>query len=116
MLSFFVLSACASCRKAEESNETMNVSTRPSSETDTTTTSDVPILLYMGQASIRITTEEGRIIYIDPYAGDSYDLAADLILVTHEHFVPLWCYLYKPNEQFEQFSCGSGNNPIIIFI
>lgn len=40
----------------------------------------------MGQASIRITTEEGRVIYIDPYAGNGYDLAADLILVTREHF------------------------------
>lgn len=43
-------------------------------------------LLYMGQASIRIVTEAGRVIYIDPYAGSQYDLAADLILVTHEHF------------------------------
>ena len=43
-------------------------------------------LLYMGQASIRIVTEAGRVIYIDPYAGNQYDLAADLILVTHEHF------------------------------
>ena len=40
----------------------------------------------MGQASIRIVTEAGRVIYIDPYAGSQYDLAADLILVTHEHF------------------------------
>ena len=43
-------------------------------------------LLYMGQASIRIVTAEGKVIYIDPYAGDSYDLAADLILVTHGHY------------------------------
>ena len=45
-----------------------------------------PVLLYMGQASIRITTEEGRTIYIDPYAGDGYGPAADLILVTHAHY------------------------------
>ncbi len=44
------------------------------------------ILLYQGQASIRIVTDEGKVIYIDPYAGDSYDLPADLILVTHSHF------------------------------
>lgn len=25
-------------------------------------------------------------IYIDPYAGDGYDLPADLILVTHDHY------------------------------
>ena len=43
-------------------------------------------LLYMGQASIRITTREGKVIYIDPYAGDGYELAADMILVTHSHY------------------------------
>ena len=45
-----------------------------------------PTLLYMGQASIRIVTAESKVIYIDPYAGDRYDLPADLILVTHGHF------------------------------
>ena len=45
-----------------------------------------PTLIYQGQASIRIVTAEGKVIYIDPYAGDDYDLAADLILVTHAHF------------------------------
>ena len=48
--------------------------------------SDSPTLLYMGQASLRIVTVEGKVIYIDPYAGDDYDLPADLILVTHGHF------------------------------
>ena len=43
-------------------------------------------LLYQGQASIRIVTDEGKVIYIDPYAGDSYELPADLMLVTHSHF------------------------------
>lgn len=86
ILSFSFLTACASCSKREDSDGAMNVGTQTSSETDTTTTADVPMLLYMGQASIRITTEEGRVIYIDPYAGNGYDLAADLILVTHEHF------------------------------
>lgn len=49
---------------------------------------NAPRLLYMGQASIRITTEEGRVIYIDPYAGtnEQYEPTADLILVTHGHF------------------------------
>lgn len=50
------------------------------------TTATTVRLLYMGQASIRIATENGKVIYVDPYAGDQYDLAADLILVTHEHF------------------------------
>jgi L-ascorbate metabolism protein UlaG (beta-lactamase superfamily) len=42
-------------------------------------------LLYQGHGSIRITTAEGKVIYIDPYAGEGYDLPADLILVTHQH-------------------------------
>ena len=42
-------------------------------------------LLYQGHGSLRIVTEEGRVIYIDPYAGEGYDLPADLILVSHAH-------------------------------
>lgn len=44
------------------------------------------VLLYMGHASIRITTPEGKVIYIDPFAGEGYEPAADLILVTHGHY------------------------------
>lgn len=45
-------------------------------------------LLYMGHASIRITTPEDKVIYIDPFVGDSEDYAptADLILETHGHY------------------------------
>ena len=43
-------------------------------------------LLYMGHASLRLTTPEGKVIYIDPYAGEGYTERADLILVTHSHF------------------------------
>ena len=42
-------------------------------------------LLYQGHGSLRIVTEEGKVIYVDPYAGEGYDLPADLILVTHGH-------------------------------
>lgn len=42
-------------------------------------------LLYQGHGSLRIVTSEGKVIYIDPYAGEGYDLPADLILVTHGH-------------------------------
>lgn len=86
MLSFGFLCACASCEKDGEDFETMNTGGQPSQASDTTTAADAPSLLYMGQASIRVTTGEGRVIYIDPYAGDGYGLSADLILVTHEHF------------------------------
>ena len=43
-------------------------------------------LLYLGHASLRITTQEGKVIYIDPYAGEDYSKPADLVLVTHEHY------------------------------
>ena len=42
-------------------------------------------LLYQGHGSLRITTAEGKVIYVDPYAGEGYDLPADLILVSHGH-------------------------------
>ena len=62
-------------------------------------------LLYQGHGSYRITANDGRVIYVDPYAGGDftvkvhkmihpcpdaqksggYDLPADMILVTHNH-------------------------------
>ena len=42
-------------------------------------------LLFQGHGSLRIVTGEGKVIYIDPYSGQGYDLPADLILVTHGH-------------------------------
>ncbi|MCL2358467.1 MAG: MBL fold metallo-hydrolase [Nitrososphaerota archaeon] len=42
-------------------------------------------LLYQGHGSIRITAQDGRVIYLDPYAGEGYDKPADIVLVTHEH-------------------------------
>ena len=44
------------------------------------------VLYYQGHGSFRITTAEGKVIYVDPHAGDGYDLAADLILVSHGHY------------------------------
>jgi L-ascorbate metabolism protein UlaG (beta-lactamase superfamily) len=42
-------------------------------------------LYYQGHGSYRFTTDDNRVIYVDPYAGDGYDLPADLIVVTHGH-------------------------------
>ena len=42
-------------------------------------------LLYQGHGSFRLTTAGGKVIYVDPFAGEGYDLPADLILVTHQH-------------------------------
>ena len=43
-------------------------------------------LMYQGHASMRITTYDGNVIYIDPFMGTGYDKAADLILITHSHY------------------------------
>ena len=43
-------------------------------------------LLYQGHGSVRIVTGEGKVIYIDPFMGDGYDLPADLVLMTHGHY------------------------------
>lgn len=47
---------------------------------------DENTLYYLGHASLRIVTSEGKVIYIDPYMGSNYDLSADLVLVTHSHY------------------------------
>ena len=43
-------------------------------------------LLYQGHGSYRITADDGRVIYVDPYAGEGYDKPADIVLITHEHY------------------------------
>ena len=43
-------------------------------------------LKYMGQGTVRIITEDSKVIYVDPFAGDDYSMPADLILQTHDHF------------------------------
>lgn len=42
-------------------------------------------LLYQGHGSLRLTSNSGTVVYIDPYIGDGYDKPANLILVTHQH-------------------------------
>jgi len=45
----------------------------------------MPKLYFQSHGSYRLTANDGRVIYVDPYAGDGYDLPADIILVTHQH-------------------------------
>ena len=68
------------------SQEILGSNGAESESSDINQAEETTTLLYMGQASIRIVTAEGKVIYIDPYAGDGYDLSADLILVTHGHY------------------------------
>ena len=45
----------------------------------------MPKLFYQGHGSFRLTANDGRVIYVDPYAGEGYDKPADIILVSHQH-------------------------------
>lgn len=42
-------------------------------------------LLFQGHGSFRLTTDAGKVFYIDPFAGEGYDVPADAIFVTHQH-------------------------------
>lgn len=42
-------------------------------------------LYYNGHGSFRLITAQDTVIYIDPFAGEGYDIPADVILVTHQH-------------------------------
>ena len=85
-------SSLADSSSEASSAETTTTETTTTSETTTTTAQtelpvnkDAPTLLYLGHASLRIVTEQGKVIYVDPFAGSAYDAPADLILMTHAH-------------------------------
>ena len=42
-------------------------------------------LLYQGHASLRLTLNDNRVVYIDPYVKGGYEKEADFILITHQH-------------------------------
>ncbi len=78
----------ATLQEAEDSSPQLQDETESESLAESVETAEekAPVLLYLGHASLRIVTTDEKVIYIDPYAGGAYDLPADLILVTHEHF------------------------------
>jgi len=45
----------------------------------------MPKLYYQAHGSFRLTTNDNRVIFVDPYVGEGYDVPADFILVTHQH-------------------------------
>lgn len=40
---------------------------------------------FLGHGSLKLFLKNGKVCYIDPYAGDDYKENGDLILITHEH-------------------------------
>ena len=88
-----ILAGCAAPRKTEnERTETTPLPQESEPPVEPAVTEEpaaeesFPTLLYQGHASLRITTSDGKVIYIDPYAGEGYGEAADLILITHGHY------------------------------
>jgi len=45
----------------------------------------MPKLFYQGHGSFRLQADDGRVIYVDPYVGEGYNLPADFILSSHAH-------------------------------
>jgi L-ascorbate metabolism protein UlaG (beta-lactamase superfamily) len=92
----FLLAGCSSTVQAGEGKLEQGKSNHQTTQEEADTkekvrtadTDEKGKLLYMGHASIRITTPEDKVIYIDPFAGDGDDYApaADLILETHGHY------------------------------
>ena len=88
------LASCGTTAKnvsdtADKSDTETNNSILDTARQDNTSTETPPDLgtklLYQGHASLRLTSKDGIVIYVDPYAGDGYDVPADIILVTHQH-------------------------------
>ena len=77
--------SCVGCEAKTAKDDGENHSSK-AAEKNTSDETTHARLLYMGHASLRITTPEGKVIYVDPYAGTGYEPAADLILITHDHF------------------------------
>ena len=59
----------------------------------------MPKLFYQGHGSFRLTADDGRVVYVDPFAGAGYNLPADIILVSHQHqdHNQVWLCKQKPN-------------------
>lgn len=88
----FTLSACASTGPG--ATPTPKVGAGPAagdskpqdlSSKTATVSGAYPTLTLIGQASVKIKTKEGVVIYIDPYYKGDYSEKADIILVSHEH-------------------------------
>ncbi|MBR2675564.1 MAG: MBL fold metallo-hydrolase [Solobacterium sp.] len=91
VLALAVLAACGKAENTDIEPKDEQASSETAAETEPAESSS-PVsasqgeLLYQGHASLRITTPENKVIYIDPYVPEGYDKPADLILITHDHY------------------------------
>ncbi len=83
----FLMTACGSGAEEESvPDEPAAIAESEVAEENTEEEVMNPTLLYQGHGSVRIVTGEDKVIYVDPFAGEGYDLTADLILETHGHY------------------------------
>lgn len=85
---FPLVSGCGGTAGQQDTAKTGAPSEQEKSAGNETGKSGKARLFYMGHGSVRITTPENKVIYIDPFAGKDqyYEPSADLILLTHKHF------------------------------
>lgn len=43
-------------------------------------------LYYNGHGSVRLISNNGQVLYLDPFLGEGYEKEADYVLITHEHY------------------------------
>lgn len=75
-LSMVFLVSCANKTTVDKKDEKNN---------DEQNHSNYDVVEYLGHGSLKLYLTNGKVCYIDPYAGDDYKENADLILITHEH-------------------------------
>ena len=88
MMSVLVLTGCGTASEPQQPEPEVTASPEavPTETAEPAEEETHGELLYLGHASLRITTPEGKVIYLDPYAPGNYERSADLILVTHDHY------------------------------
>lgn len=80
-----VLFCAASCNKEVSEVKTM----------------DYDKVEYLGHGSLKLLLKDGKVCYIDPFAGDDYKEPGDLILITHEHYDHTKVELVPNNENIQ---------------
>lgn len=75
-----LLTACSNAVNNEDVKDEKEIQVQEETAVEVT-------LTPLGRASVRLDLSDGRVIYMDPYAGsvEAYEKEADYVLVTHQH-------------------------------